>query len=347
MTRPLSLLISMLAFISACQPVKPSPATAGPTHQAAPTAVMLEPQGFIQRAHDPVIAHAGDQYYVFSTGSLIPIICSKDKLTWEFCGRVFTDNPAWTRKINPDLVDIWAPDISFFNNQWHLYYAVSNFGSQNSAIGLATNTTLDPKDPDYQWVDQGVVLRSQPGDKWNAIDPNLVLDERGEPWLVWGSFWSGIWMRKIDKSTGQLAASDQNYHHLADRSAGPGSTSAIEGPFIVSRNGKWYLFASFDQCCQGVNSTYNVRVGRSDALAGPYLDRDGVPMLKGGGTLILSAYGQWKGPGHNGMLIEDGVYWMVYHAYDAKQIGIPKLRIESIAWDADGWPSLPSQAYKP
>jgi len=70
-------------------------------------------------------------------------------------------------------------------------------------------------------------------------------------------------------------------------------------------------------------------------------------MTSGGGTLILEAYGQWKGPGHNGMLIEDGVYWMVYHAYDAKQIGIPKLRIESIFWDADGWPTLPSQTHTP
>lgn len=63
-------------------------------------------------------------------------------------------------------------------------------------------------------------------------------------------------------------------------------------------------------------------------------------MLKGGGTRILSAYGQWKGPGHNGILIEDGVYWMVYHAYDANQAGVSKLRIESIAWDGDGWPTL-------
>jgi arabinan endo-1,5-alpha-L-arabinosidase len=104
------------------------------------------------------------------------------------------------------------------------------------------------------------------------------------------------------------------------------------------------LFASFDQCCQGIDSTYNVRVGRGDSLTDPYVDREGLPMTEGRGTLILSAYGQWKGPGHNGMLIEDDVYWMVYHAYDAKQIGIPKLRIESLSWDAEGWPSLPSQA---
>jgi arabinan endo-1,5-alpha-L-arabinosidase len=334
----------MLILIAACQPV-----TGESTLVAEPmtTGVMLEPEGFNQRIHDPVIAHEKDTYYVFSTGSFVPFICSKDKVVWEFCGRVFKRNPAWTRDINPNLVDIWAPDISFFDDQWHLYYAVSSFGSQNSAIGLATNVTLDPNSPDYEWVDQGQILRSQEGDPWNAIDPNLVLDQNGEPWLAWGSFWDGIWMRKIDRATGQLDPSDSSVHHLADRSTGPDGTSAIEAPFILFRGGHWYLFVSFDQCCQGVASTYNVRVGRSDALTGPYVDRDGVPLAEGGGTLILTAYGQWKGPGHNGMLFEDGMHWMVYHAYDSKQIGISKLRIESISWDAEGWPSLPSQTPKP
>jgi arabinan endo-1,5-alpha-L-arabinosidase len=318
-----------------------------PTLETPVRGTMLEPQGFIQRVHDPVMVHEGNQYYVYSTGGLIPFICSKDKVTWEFCGRVFQDNPAWTMKINPGLVDIWAPDISFYNNQWHLYYAVSSMGSQNSAIGLATNETLDPKSPKYAWVDQGMVMQSQPGDAWNAIDPNLVLDEKGEPWLAWGSYWQGIYLRKINAATGKPAADDKSTYHLADRSAGSDHNPAIEGSFIANRHGKWYLFASFDQCCQGVSSTYNVRVGRSDKLTGPYADRDGIPMLKGGGTRILSEYGQWKGPGHNGMLIEDGVYWMVYHAYDANQIGIPKMRIESLSWDAEGWPSLPSQTQKP
>ena len=310
-------------------------------------AVQIEPEGFIQRIHDPVIAHENNRYYVFSTGKRIPFICSEDMVTWEFCGSVFDRNPNWTREINPDLVDIWAPDISYFNDRWHLYYPVSSFGSQNSAIGLATNLTLDPDHPDYQWVDQGEVLRSKPGDPWNAIDPNLVMDEDGQTWLVWGSFWSGIWMRKVDPSTGKFTADDTTNDHLADRSQGPDNTTAIEAPFIVHRNGMWYLFVSFDQCCQGVNSTYNVRVGRSNTLTGPYIDRDGVPLTEGSGTLVLSEYSQWIGPGHNGILVEDDVYWMVYHAYDANQIGIPKLRIESIGWDTDGWPSMPSQSQQP
>jgi len=338
--------VLMMLLLTACGPiVAESPARVA--NEIVEQGTLIEPEGFVQRIHDPVIAHENEAYYVYSTGSLIPFICSQDKVVWEFCGRVFESNPAWTRDVNRDLVDIWAPDISFFNNEWHLYYAVSSFGSQDSAIGLATNATLDPQGPDYKWVDQGEVLRSHPGDPWNAIDPNLVLDESGEPWLAWGSFWDGIWMQKVDYLTGRLDPKDSTVHHLANRSTGPGSTSAIEAPFISLRDGKWYLFVSFDTCCQGVDSTYNVRVGRSDSLTGPYVDREGVPLTEGGGTLTLSAYGQWKGPGHNGMLLEDGIYWMVYHAYDANQIGIPKLRIESLSWDAEGWPSLPSQTQEP
>jgi arabinan endo-1,5-alpha-L-arabinosidase len=331
--------ILIAATLVSCQSARSTPASSV-TRTPGPPAQMIEPQGFIQRVHDPVIAKEGGRYYVFYTGSRIPIICSPDKVNWEFCGRVFENNPDWTREVNPDLIDIWAPDISFYNQQWHLYYAVSTFGKQDSAIGLATNKTLDPKSPDYGWVDHGMVLRSRPGDAWNAIDPNLVLDEKGEPWLVWCSYWQGIWMRKVDAATGMLDPKDTQTYHLADRSAGPDHNSSIEAPFIVQHDGQWFLFASFDQCCQGAQSTYNVRVGCSDKLTGPYVDREGTPMLKGGGTRILSAYGQWKGPGHNGILIEDGVYWMVYNASDANQAGVSKLRIESIAWDGDGWPTL-------
>ena len=341
MIRYLLLGATAVLLLVACQESETEPET-GDFEEV--TGSLIEPEGQIQQIHDPVMAFEDGMYYVFSTGRRLPVICSSDKITWESCGRVFERNPVWTRDINQNLADLWAPDISYFNDRWHLYYAASNFGTQNSAIGLATNATLDPESPDFEWVDQGIVLRSQPGDPWNAIDANLVLDEAGEPWLAWGSYWNGLYLRKIDPITGMFAADDDTTHHLANRSAGPDNTSAIEAPFIVQRDNLWYLFASFDQCCQGANSTYNVRVGRSQSLIGPYVDRDGVPLTEGGGTLILSEYGQWKGPGHNSIYVEDDVYWIVYHAYDANQIGVPKLRIESLGWDAEGWPVLASQA---
>ncbi len=333
----------LIVFLAACQKNNLEQAANNEQTFEVVESILIEPEGQIQQIHDPVMAFEDGIYYVFSTGRRIPVICSPDKITWENCGRVFFRNPGWTRDINPNLADLWAPDISFFNGKWHLYYAASNFGTQNSGIGLVTNVTLDPENPDFEWVDQGIVLRSQPGDRWNAIDANLVLDENGEPWLTWGSYWNGLFMHKIDIETGLFDTADDTYHHLANRSAGKENNPAIEAPFIIQREGTWYLFASFDQCCQGVSSTYNVRVGHSDALTGPYVDREGVPLLEGGGTLILSEYGQWKGPGHNGIFVEDNVYWMVYHAYDSKQIGVPKLRLESIGWDSEGWPVLSSQ----
>ena len=338
MMRLIPLILLLIFALVACQQSEPEAAP-----QAEYTGVLLEPEGQIQQIHDPVMAFEDGTYYVFSTGRRLPVICSPDKITWESCGRVFFRNPAWAREINPDLADIWAPDISYFNDKWHLYYAVSNFGTQNSAIALATNTTLDPESPDFEWMDQGIVLRSQPGDAWNAIDANLVFDDAGEPWLTWGSYWNGIFLGKIDPATGQLVGEPSDYQNLANRSAGADGNPAIEAPFIVKRGDYWYLFASFDQCCQGAASTYNVRVGRSESLTGPYVDREGIPLLEGGGTRILAEYDRWKGTGHNGMVVEGDDYWMVYHAYDSKQNGVPKLRIESLSWDVEGWPSLPSQ----
>jgi arabinan endo-1,5-alpha-L-arabinosidase len=229
---------------------------------------------------------------------------------------------------------LWAPDISFFNNRWHLYYAASTFGKNHSAIGLATNATLNPDAPNYKWVDEGLVIESTSADNWNAIDPNVAFDETHQPWLAFGSYWSGIKLRKLDAATGKPAAAVP----LIALAGGRPAPDAIEAPFIIRHGGYFYLFVSFDACCQGVNSTYNIRVGRATAITGPYADRDGKPMLKGGGTLVLSGSKRWRGPGHNAILNDNGVDWLVYHAYDADEVGTAKLRIEALGWDAQGWP---------
>jgi arabinan endo-1,5-alpha-L-arabinosidase len=339
-------LLWLMILLTACQPIDPNRFPFQPANQVdnQPTiGVTLQPEGFVQRIHDPVIAKEGETYYVFSTGSRLIVICSQDKVVWAWCGRVFERNPRWVEDAVPGVMDLWAPDIVYLNGKWHLYYSGSTFGSNRSVIGLATNVTLDAERADYQWVDEGEVIASNPGNNWNAIDPNLALDEKGEPWLAFGSYWSGIKLRKIDPATGKLATDDQTLYSLAQRFTNDGS---IEGAFIIRRGEYFYLFASFDSCCRGVESSYNVRVGRSAAITGPYVDREGKPMAQGGGTLLLSAYDHWRGPGHNGLYVEDDTYWMVYHAYDAREIGIPKLRIESLGWDTEGWPYLPSQGGK-
>lgn len=299
-----------------------------------------ELRGDIRNVHDPSVIREGDTYYLFSTRAGIYIRCSKDLVRWTWCGDVFGHLPLWAVEDVPGLRSLWAPDISYFNGKYHLYYSASTFGSNRSSIGLATNQTLDPASERYRWVDQGKVIGSRTSDDWNAIDPNVVLDETGQPWLSFGSFWSGIKLRKLDPATGKLSSQDQLLYSLAGRSHAGGLPGAIEAPAIIRKNGYYYLFVSFDFCCRGKESTYNIRVGRSRHVTGPYADRSGKPMMDDGGTLIVSGAGRWRGPGHCAILQDRGGEKLVYHAYDADMRGTPTLRIKPLVWDQDGWPAL-------
>lgn len=315
----------------------------------APRALQLT--GDYVRTHDPSIAREGTTYYVFATGRApgggqLAVRCSTDLKDWNLCGQVFDEIPEWIRADSPKTKDVWAPDISFFSGKYHLYYAYSTFGSNTSGIVLATNETLDPKSPSYRWKDEGLVLKSAPSDDFNAIDPNIVLDKKGQPWLSFGSFWSGIKMRRIDAATGKLSASDPALYPLAARVKPadadapkpglPANWQAIEAPFIVRHGGYYYLFVSFDLCCRGTKSTYRTMVGRSKKVTGPYVDRDGRPMLQGGGTQLLAANQRWLGPGGESVLQRREGDLLVFHAYDAVT-GKPALQISTIAWTG-GWP---------
>jgi len=295
----------------------------------------LELSGDTDAVHDPVMIEEDGTFYLFSTGRGLPIRCSDDFVTWELCRALFFGLPDWVQEEVPAVGDLWAPDVSFFNGRYQVYYSASSFGDNQSAIGLATNATLDPESPDYAWQDEGLVVKSEHSDDWNAIDPNFVLDADGSPWLTFGSFWSGIKLLKLDPETRKPSQEDSTLYALATR-ARPG---AVEAPFIVYRDGYYYLFVSFDQCCSGVDSTYNIRVGRSEAVTGPYVDRDGVAMLDGGGTLVKEGGERYKGTGHNAVVRRDDTDYLVYHAYDAEDVGRPYLRTEPIVW-TDGWPTV-------
>src|SRR5215469_17432384 len=175
----------------------------------APHALQLT--GDYALTHDPSMGREGDKYYVFATGRAagggqLAIRCSTNLSDWKLCGHVFDDIPAWIRADSPKTRDLWAPDISYFNGKYHLYYAFSSFGVNTSGIALATNDTLNLQSPSYHWKDEGLVLKSVAADDYNAIDPNIVLDENGQPWLSFGSFWSGIKMRRIDPANGKLSS---------------------------------------------------------------------------------------------------------------------------------------------
>ena len=302
--------------------------------------------GDIAPVHDPVIAREGDTYYVFSTGGskksggFIPIRTSKDLILWTAQGAALSALPDWAMKAVPGSRDLWAPDISFVNGRWRLYYSVSTFGSNHSAIGLATSPTLDPNAPGYGWRDEGVVVRSTPDSDFNAIDPNFVIDREGRHWLSLGSFWSGLKLLALDKE-GKVRA-DTAPVSIAQRPAPAGAPAPVEAPFIIDRGGYYWLIASYDYCCKGVNSTYYTVIGRSKDITGPYLGKDGSSMMKGGGTILLRAdlpeQQQFRGPGHAGVLRDGERDYLVYHAYDREKKGVPTLRIAPLKWGADGWP---------
>lgn len=265
---------------------------------------------------------------------------------WKAEKPVFDTPPAWAVQNIPGFKGhIWAPDISFSNGVYYLYYSVSAFGKNTSCIGVATNQTLDPTDKNFKWVDHGKIIQSVPGrDLWNAIDPNLAYDDQQQPWLVFGSFWSGMKLVKMNADLKQVAqpeewltvAKRERSFKTDDKDPGEG---AIEAPFIFKKNGFYYLFVSFDFCCRGVNSTYKVMVGRSDKVQGPYLDKNAVPLDQGGGTLVVQGNTAWNGVGHNSTYTFDGKDYLVFHAYDAADGGKPKLKIKEIKW-TDGWPAV-------
>lgn len=296
--------------------------------------------------HDPCIIKADGLDHVFCTGhvgekpGLIPWRTSKDLLNWELRGSVFSAIPQWAQDAVPGTRGMWAPDISYFNNQYHLYYSCSTFGSNRSVIGLATNATLDPRSPQFEWQDRGLVVMSKQGDDFNAIDSNHIQDRDGRHWLTLGSFWSGIKLFALDPATGKPPAGNRQVHSLASRPAPEKTPGAIEAPFMIERGGYYYLFASFDYCCRGVNSSYYVVVGRSKQVTGPFAGRDGKPMMEGYGTLLLQGNRDFRGPGHSAFLRDADQDYLVYHAYDAKQQGRPTLRISPVAWTADGWPTV-------
>ena len=284
--------------------------------------------------HDPCVIRQGDTYYLFGTGRNVPTWTSPDLTHWTRAAAVLPALPEWAQKAHPKARDVWAPDISFSHGEYRLYYAVSTMGSMDSTVGLATTPTLDPADPKFGWADRGPVISTHTGGDWNAIDPAAFTDADGSAWLAIGSYWSGLKLLKLDPATGKVIEGDKP-RPIAAR---PDHGHSVEAAFLT-RRGEWvYLWSSFDACCKGAESTYNVRVGRSRSVEGPYVDREGKPLLQGGGTVVLEGHDNERGPGHCAVLHDGDTDYLVHHWYDAAEKGRRKLGVRKIEWDADGWP---------
>ncbi|MFJ8080954.1 arabinan endo-1,5-alpha-L-arabinosidase [Streptomyces sp. NPDC096205] len=280
--------------------------------------------------HDPtMIRTSSGQYLLYATGGGLAGKTSSDRIAFRAGSDAFSTRPAWWSTYS-SVPEAWAPDISYQGGKYLMYYSVSKFGTNTSAIGLAGSSTGQPG----SWTDYGIVHSSSSSSDYNAIDPNLFVDSDGKWWLSFGSWWTGIKMIQINPSTGKQLSTNTTRYSLASR---PSGTKAVEAPFVVKRNGYYYLFASYDVCCQGTGSTYKVKVGRATSVTGPYYDKNGVALMNNGGTPVLESHGSVIGPGGQSIMADADGDLIVYHYYDGNDNGTPKLGINLLNWSS-GWP---------
>jgi len=285
------------------------------------------------QVHDPstVIQHAG-RYYTYGTGNGIPVLTSDDGWTWRRAEPLMSAVPGG--KPGPEVLakggnNTWAPDIIHIGDKYFLYYSAP--GTQpKSAIGLLVGRTLDPQSPDYRWEDAGPVVWSDGIEDCNAIDPGLLLAPDGRLWLTYGSYFGYIRLVELDPKTGLRRYPDRAPVNIAINS---------EASILIHRDGWYYLLVTHGSCCQGANSTYNIRMGRSRKVTGPYLDNMGVDMIEGGGKLFAASRSRHVGPGHFGLLdLGQGVEkFSLHYEADLDRGGVSVLDIRPLLW-RDGWP---------
>lgn len=300
--------------------------------------------------HDPVMAYEDSTYYIYSTGIGIQQMTSKDRQTWTLKQPpVMTVMPQWTHDSVPGFQHhVWAPDVIRWHGRWWMAYSCSTFGKNGSAIGLLSTPSLSTP----VWNDEGCIVASREDrDQWNAIDPCFVIDDNDLPWMTWGSFWDGIQMIRLD--TTMHVAKGEKPRTIARRYApnaknqpdNPTSkyagTNAIEAPFIFKHGGWYYLFVSWDYCCRGAQSNYRVAVGRSKTVDGPYIDRNGVDMRQGGGTLFLEGdKKEFEAAGHCAVYHFGDEDIFICHGYSVAHQGASVFVRRHIRWTDDGWPEI-------
>jgi len=328
-----SALLALLALSG-----KPAPAVAQTTNTnpgviasvADPAQTNFPPR---LRVHDPsIIVLSGNEYWFFSTGSGVLSRRSSDLQHWTAGPPVFKEDPKWFQDFVPGhRGHLWAPDVMFVDGRYLLYYSISTWGKNTSAIALVTSPTLDPADPKSVWKDEGVVIRSVATNNYNCIDPALFRDRDGKLWMDFGSYWSGLKLIELDPKAGKRIAPDSPMYSLA-------WNNSIEAAGMVRHGDDYFLFVNWGQCCRGVNSTYEIRMGRSSKVTGPYLDRDGKDLMQPGGSVFLQSSGRFIGPGHASVLVEGDKSYVSIHYYDGERGGAQSLAIRALEWDESGWP---------
>ena len=268
--------------------------------------------------HDPsTIAQSDGKYYTFGTGG--GGLISEDGWTWNG-GAVRPGGGA-------------APDILKIGDRYLVVYGATGgglAGGHNGKILTMWNKTLDPKSPDFKYSDAVVVASSDGIEDNDSIDPSLLLDPTdGRLWLSYGTYWGYIRLVELDPKTGERKEGNKALNIAID----------CEASDLIYKDGWYYLLGTHGTCCDGPNSTYNIVVGRSRKVTGPYLDNIGREMLKGGGKLVVAAGDRLIGPGHFGRtVVSDGVEKMSCHyEADLDQGGRSVLGIRPLLWK-NGWP---------
>jgi hypothetical protein len=295
--------------------------------------------------HDPgTMIKDGTNYFIYGDGQGISGITSTDLRNWTAVSAVFPSGPpAWTTNNITNFTGyFWAPDEAYFNGRYNLYYACSEWGTINSAIGLVTSPSLVSP----VWTDRGKVIESNYPTTtntdltaYNCIDPSIMVDANGTVWMSFGSYSDGILIMQLDPSTGKRIATNSPIYRVANNGATFFSNTE-EGSCLYQHGGYYYLFVNFGGCCDGVNSTYNIRVGRSTTVTGPYYDKNNNNMTNGGGTTVLESTARYIGPGHAAIMNDNGTNWFTYHYYDGNNNGAATLGLNRIYWTPDGWPAV-------
>ncbi len=290
---------------------------------------------------DPTVVRAADgAFYAYGTENnwsagihrMVPILKSKDLVNWEYVTDAFVTRPSWKNEGG-----IWAPDVTFVNSKYYMYYSISTWGDSNPGIGLAISDL-----PYGPFVDLGKVFDSKSIGVNNSIDPYFIQTGTGrnkKSYLFWGSF-QGIYGIEL---SADLKTPVGNKFKIAN--------SNFEATYILEREGKFYFFGSLGSCCEGTESRYRLAVAVSTSITGPYLDKAGNAINDVGqeGTLFLSGDKEWGwvGPGHNAEIVTDdnGNDFILYHAIDVRNPYLAggatrrPLMIDKISW-VDGWPKI-------
>jgi arabinan endo-1,5-alpha-L-arabinosidase len=270
-------------------------------------------------SHDPstMIRNTDGRYWIFTTGNGVWAMSSSNAnfTDWRAENTVFPVGtwPGWINNyVSGFTGGFWAPEVIKIGSTYYCYYSCAGNGAP-AAIGLATATNLSGP-----WTDRGLIVAGN-----NAIDP-AILRDGSNMYMTYGNWQSGIDLIQLNPTTG-LRQGTSRWDLVAGE---------VEAPYLIKNGSYYYMFFQRGLCCNGVNSSYYTQDGRSTSITGPYVDKNGVSLMSGGGSTFLpNRDGRYIGPGHVGF----GEGKLTFHFYDGNDNGAAKLRITTLSW-SNSWP---------